>query len=537
MAFRDSLNGAAAVILGVASVATMAVAFEGCTMAGSPVLARAEGHEPGDSSTASPDSSTGGGSGAPDAPDEVTTVAADASERDAGASDGTAATAGDAACGAADGEACVELTRVPGWSVRKRIGSSAGDVLLEEVLFGLASEPGASRLRIPAGASTPERSWVAPSGSYISDFCRHPSGALSAVTIAQDRTVSMVRLEADLTFLSEATIHDSAIAQDPHVTDAGALDLLANGLAPDAARIADVGEDVVVAVFSSWYSVIAYRASFVDVWSTPQRTLIEPPVGLTPFLPIGGSYDTFGAIVAWFRPLLATDETGNAYVAVWAGQGRVRLHDQAFHDGLPFPSTDSGIPLQADSDILLTKMDTSGARAWSRVVGSVNEDEPYAIAARGGQVAVVGRSRRAPGEDNTFWDAFVSVSSQTGDLVGSRTIAFDASSILLSVDALPDGGWVLGGSDGWSQNPSGLSVLTYGAKLLFELPSFDETPVRVALPAGPRHNEIRTVSGDRGSIWFGGHEDGPVMHTGDSDPSLIRATGVFGLVVPEVGRD
>ena len=28
------------------------------------------------------------------------------------------------------------------------------------------------------------------------------------------------------------------------------------------------------------------------------RTLIEPPAGLTPFLPIGGSFDTFGAIGA-----------------------------------------------------------------------------------------------------------------------------------------------------------------------------------------------------------------------------------------------
>jgi hypothetical protein len=259
------------------------------------------------------------------------------------------------------------------------------------------------------------------------------------------------------------------------------------------------------------------------------RTLIEPPAALFPLLPTGGTFDTFGAMVVWFRPLLDVDEAGDAYVAVWASPSRIRAHVGAFGDGLtPLPG-DPTSPGAHDSDVLVTRMDRTGARVWTRVVGTMHEDEPYAIRAHAGAVVVAGRARRFPGFDNTTWDAFFSVVSSTGALVGSRAIPLDASGIFLAVDSLPTGGWVLAGSDGWSQNPGGLSVLSFGAKLLLLLPAIDAVPTRVRLVPGPRHNEIRTVLSGPGQVWFGGHEDGPIMHTGDADPRLIVATGVLGL--------
>src|SRR5581483_11759594 len=237
------------------------------------------------------------------------------------------------------------------------------------------------------------------------------------------------------------------------------------------------------------------------------------------------TFDTFGAIVSWARAALDTDEDGNAYVAIWANPTKLRAHTRMFQDGL--------VPLQhvgSDSDVLLSRVNRDGSRAWSRVVGTANEDEPYAIRARHGKVAIVGRSRRFPGFDNTAWDAFVSISSTSGDLLVSRAIPFDASSILLAADALPSGGWVFGGSDAWSQNPDGLSILSFGAKLLVELPTEDGAPVRTALSAGPRHNEVHSVTSDGARVWYAGHEDGPIMHTGDGDLSLIHATGVVGVV-------
>jgi hypothetical protein len=248
---------------------------------------------------------------------------------------------------------------------------------------------------------------------------------------------------------------------------------------------------------------------------------------VTTLLQIGVSFDNFGAIVVWYRAYLDTDEGGNAFVAIWAHPLKITAHVNAFHDGLA--PLHPQIPHGSDSDVILTRLDRDGKRAWSRVIGTENEDEPYAIRAAHGEVAVVGRSRRFFGHDNSAWDAFFSVSTTSGTLIGSRAIALDGLSILLAVAARPDGTWVVGGSDGWSQNPEGLSI-SDGKKLLLELANVQADPVKRSLPAGLRHNEIRTVSVDGARIRYGGHEDGPSMHTGDADRSLIRATGVIGTV-------
>jgi hypothetical protein len=420
---------------------------------------------------------------------------------------------------------------IPNWSVRKRLRSSGGtDFVLEEVLQSFfVAAPAPTRIRILDANMDTDRVWSAPAESYISDFAQHPSGEFSAVLVGSDRTFSIARLASDLTPLEVEVIHDPAIVDDPHAADFGDNDLMSNGFAADSARVGAVGETAVAVAFSSMYSVIAYRLNFVaGSWSTPARTLVEPPSLLTPFLPTGGSFDTFGAIAAWFRCPLDVDEDGNVYVVVWAGQHRIRDHVAVFNDGLT-PVPDPGFPV-GDSDLLLTKLGADGTRAWSRVVGSEFEDEPYSIRARAGLVSTVGRARRFSGFDNTAWDALLSVSTSSGDLVGTRRLPQNASSILLAVDGLPTGGWLLGGSDGWSENPDGLSILSFGTKLLLTLDTFDAAPQRHDLAPGPRHNEIRTVLADTQRLWFGGHEDGPIMHTGDGDFTQIHATGVLGSV-------
>src|SRR5262249_39041741 len=151
-------------------------------------------------------------------------------------------------------------------------------------------------------------------GEYISDVCVHASGELSVILIADARSISVVRLASNLTVLATAEVHDAAVATDPHAAETGVTDLLANGFALDAAGIGALGESVFAVVDSSLNAVIGYRLSFeAGAWGAPARTLVEPPVGLTPFLPIGGSFDTFGAIVAWFRAPLDIDADGNAY--------------------------------------------------------------------------------------------------------------------------------------------------------------------------------------------------------------------------------
>jgi hypothetical protein len=283
----------------------------------------------------------------------------------------------------------------------------------------------------------------------------------------------------------------------------------------------------VVSVTTGLESVILYRLAFSTRWETPRRTLVLPVSRHIPFLPIGGTFDTFGAMWSSFRALLDVDPAGNAYVAFWVDHRKLLQHSAFTDEELHPLATD---PNSQDSDVLLEAFDRDGVRLWSRVIGTENEDEPYAVRATATEVAVVGRARRFPGFDNTFWDAFVSVSASDGTLRSSRTIQLDGSSILLAVDGVPGRGWLVGGSDGWAQNPEGLSVLSFGIKLLLALPTPDGDPIRLRLPAGPRHNEIRTVIDGVDGAWFGGHEDGPVMHTGDGDLAQIHATGILGLV-------
>jgi hypothetical protein len=207
-------------------------------------------------------------------------VTRDASASADAAADGAAAPHNDAGTGLIDGavedaEGAVEdaesdaasegeeLSRIVGWSVRKRLATTSGaDILLEEALVNLASvSPAPSKLVVLNAGGAAVRSWTAPGETSIADFCVHPSGAASLVLLDRSGDVSLVRLDQDLAALGTLTVHDARIASDPHVTDAGALDLVANRLTEDAARIGAVGEDVVATVFTSWNSVIARSAA------------------------------------------------------------------------------------------------------------------------------------------------------------------------------------------------------------------------------------------------------------------------------------
>jgi len=414
--------------------------------------------------------------------------------------------------------------------VRRRMRSGSGtDVVLEERLITFTvAEFGSSRIRRLDGSGSTR--WDSPAGLLIEDATLHPSGEVSAVLINARFEVFLARLSPRLELLGLQQLVDPDIVHDPFPPDTGLpspTELTVNSLPRDSVRAAADGEDAVVVAMTPLESVLLYRIGFSGIWQGPRRTLILPVRHHIPLLPIGGTFDTFGAMWSSFRALVDVDDGGNAYVAFWVNPQKIQAAASFTGEHLEKVSTNR---FSQDSDVLLEKLDRSGNRLWTRVVGTENEDEPYAIRAAHGEVAVVGRARRVPGDDNTFWDGFLSVSAADGTLRGTRAFQLDASSIFLAVDGIPEGGWVAGGSEGWSQNPQGLSVLSFGSKLLVDLPDAAADPVRIPLQAGPRHNEIRSVSADATHRWFAGHEDGPVMHTGDGDLLQIHSTAVVGFV-------
>jgi hypothetical protein len=448
-----------------------------------------------------------------------------------------------AACGATPSAAAVDaspstiadaavapswpLLETPGFSAARLAVAPARVLILEERLTGFdVPAPGPRRVRAIDRSSFAERSWAPDATSRIADIALHASGKLSLAVVDESHAIAIVTLDEELRPVSDTSLVDPQAALDPIAGGPADADLRASTATADSVRIATVGEDVAVTVFTSRNSVVAYRLHLVDgVWATTWRALVEPAVGLTPFLPIGGSFDTFGAIVAWYRPALATDSHGDSYVAVWMGQRRFEAHGLVFGDGLQPVGSEAGFD---DSDVVVTKIDPSGARLWSRAIGTAHEDEPYALAAEDERVVVVGRTRREPGFDNTQWNPWLAIVTADGKGAVNRTLAFDPSAILLAV--APDRDRiVVAGSDGWSQNPDGLSVFTFGHKLAAMVDGAGGS-VRLPLPPGPRQNEIRSVLVTSEGIWFAGHEDGPLTHSGDGDPAEIRATGVVGLV-------
>ncbi len=421
------------------------------------------------------------------------------------------------------------LTRTAGRSAARVAVTPTHVVVLEETLAGLDQlAPGPRRVRAIDRRTFRERTWEPAAPARIGDAAVHPSGAVSVAVVDEAGLIQIVRLDANLVPTITTPLVDPQVATDPPFDPSASPDLHANGFTAESVRVGALGEDALVAVFTSRNSLVAYRLGVVDgALATAWRSLIEPSVGLTPFLPIGGSFDTFGAIVAWFRPALAVDEKGDAYLAVWANRGRIAVHNLVLGGDLAPLPTDAGLH---DSDVIVTSIDGGGQRRWSRVVGTKYEDEPYALAASGGKVVVAGRSRRFPGNDNTQWDPWLAALDGAGATLASRTVPFDALGILLAVGVDRTGAIVAGGSDGWAQNPEGLSIFTFGAKLLFTLEDAAANPARVALPAGPRHNEIRSVVVTAEGTWFAGHEDGPLTHSGDADRAEIHATGIVGFL-------
>src|SRR5262249_7028897 len=147
---------------------------------------------------------------------------------------------------------------------------------------------------------------------------------------------SLVRLAPDLQLLALSQLHDPDIARDPSAPGINPPnDLQVSGLSFDSVRMACAGEDILVVAQTTLFSVIAYRNAFVDgAWAAPRRTLIEPSGPITLLLPIGGSFDTFGAVTVTQRSFIDIDENGDAYVASYAPSVRIRRHAALFGDAL-----------------------------------------------------------------------------------------------------------------------------------------------------------------------------------------------------------
>ncbi len=429
------------------------------------------------------------------------------------------------ACGGGGGSPGVpplQLEReVEGRAVVKLASSTAGGttglVALDEQLVSLA-EFGPKRTLVvtPANGSALRRI-DAPEGWSLVDFTLHPAGDISAV-LTQGGLVRLWRMDALGALKRDQPYTDALVSSDACFDAGGAIDphALQPVLTRDAARVFALGDSLLLVLRTGLNAVVAYRLDdtadgYVRAW----RTLVEPGGGVAGRFLTSGSHDVFDQLVnhAQFRADLAADGTlavgvVNASNAVFEGH--------AWH---------FGEAIAADYGLIVTRIAPDGRRLGSRIVPTEQLSELHGLRAVLGGFMVAGRVRTARLADGSGWNAFVARVGSDGSGGAVQVIDVDRGDVLFDVAALPQGGYVAVGSTGWTQNPGGASISEDAAPLLVTLAADGRLQQRVAVPGGPRNNQLRAVL-NHGGLWLlGGQRNGPGTHSGDANASLIRADG------------
>lgn len=373
--------------------------------------------------------------------------------------------------------------------------------------------------------ATPERQvvWAPAADDRMTDAVLHPSGAWSAVGV--DATMRPFLVRGDVGgALVRITLDDPLLASDTGAWLGAPPDHLAVApLTESSVSIAADGEDVVVALESAELAVLAYRWHWRDgAFERGPRTLVSPAIADAPYLPIGGSYDDFDAVISPYLVHLGVDASGRAFVATFTARTRVGRHNAVLGTHLDLLRRVL-YPRENTSDALVVGIDRDGTHAFDLVVGTVDvEDELFGIAVGPERVAVLGRSRRELGRDNTELHAMIAELDHDGTPLGTTT--FDGEGSALAQAGLYDGAALfVGGTEGWQQNPSGRSVFVPGHPFLVRLEGGVVTRLDGLVPHTEPASELRALARGEGVLLLGGHERGPLTHTGDSDRTLIRS--------------
>lgn len=366
--------------------------------------------------------------------------------------------------------------------------------------------------------------WAPPEDERLVDACLRADDAWSAVGIDASRRVFVAHgdLEGELRrdVLVDPTLRDEPLAW----LQAPRAELRVGPLSEASPKIVCDGDDTVISFMSEDFAVLVYR--FVD--AAPERsvrTLVAPATPATPYLPIGGSYDDFDAMVAPYVTHLARSSDGRVFVAWLADRTRVLRYNAAFGTSLDLVR-DRLFPREGTYDSFVAGIDRDGNRVFTSVVGVPDvEDELFGLVVGETRVAVFGRHRRELGRDNVELHAMVIELDHDGHPIVTTSIDLEGSAIAQTA-AYEGDVLFIGGTEGWRQNPSGRSVFSPGSPFLVRLEGL--TLRRVSrlderVPSTNGHAELRALfrSDD---VWvIGGHENGPLTHTADSDPSRVRS--------------
>ncbi|MEZ5606735.1 MAG: hypothetical protein R3E52_06325 [Burkholderiaceae bacterium] len=376
--------------------------------------------------------------------------------------------------------------------------------------------------RIHIGGPGAGHVYTPPEGWSLIDMALHPSGEISAV-LATHRALRLVRLDTQARELTRAELTDPATPLDPYYDQGGIKDDTA--MLPlhtrDAVRLAALGEDLAVALRTGRHAVVAYRygytaqgghGRYVQHW----RSLVEPGTTVMARYLAGGSHDAYGQLVNHFQVLLAADAHGGIAVAVPAAPHNNAFVAHAAHFG-------SVPPVLPDHGAIVTRLDGQGRNLGAAFVDTGGPTQVFALRALGEGWALAGRHKVAGQAGG--WNGFAAWLDGAGRLQRHAVLHVEEDDVLFDIAALPDGRHLVAGATGYRQNPAGASISDDGAPLLAVLDAQGRVAQRLALPAGPGQNPVRSLEGQGGRWLVGGMRGGPGTHTADADPARLRADG------------
>jgi hypothetical protein len=416
---------------------------------------------------------------------------------------------------------------IPGQAVIKVRSGPQGIVALGEKPQAVNdTAPRSRKLLLMGTGGAQAGQYVPPAGWALLDFATHPSGEISAI-LGTDMALRLVRLNAAGAVLHDQPLLDPEARTDPSVDQAGPNnpDSLVPAFSRDAARVAPIGEDLAIAVRTGINAAVAYRydrtaAGFTRAW----RTLVEPGMTVLGRFLSSGTHDVFDQLTNHAKVLVDTDGQGRVAVAVTGGNATDLFHAHAVHFGEPTDTVGNGG--------IVTLLSATGTRLVSTVVDTAQLGELHGLRNTGNGFALVGRVRTERLPDGSGWNAFAAFISQSGELRNYSVIHVDRGEVLFDLVAGRNSQFLAVGSSGYTQNPFGASISEDAAPMLLVLSETGAVVSRLPVQAGPRHNQLRTLS-RHGTHWLvGGMSNGPGTHSGDADPALISADGVLHEIAP-----
>jgi hypothetical protein len=411
---------------------------------------------------------------------------------------------------------------VTGQAVTKVRAVGKQVAFMEEQLNSIFEDGPRRSLQLVNGNGEPFQPYATPAGWSLIDFVLHPSGDLTLV-LTTSREVRLVRLDHNGVVRSDQPFLDPAVAADPFFDYAGGLkddQSLQPALMHDAARLAPLGEALLLALRTGRNAVVAYRldpevdGSYRQAW----RTLVEPGASILLEGITGGTFDVFGQLQNHLRLFIdvnAQDILAIGLVEAPMSNFTFQAHADYFKE-----------PIAATNGVLLTRVATQdGQRLGSTVVDTKQRAELHGLRASSHGFALVGRVLSEVRPDGTGWDAFVASVEQDGSLDSYNTVDVDRGDVLLDIAQLASGRYLALGTTGYVQNPTGASISESAQPLLVVLAPDGSLAQNLGFPAGPRHNQLTTVVRSDEGWLLGGMVNGPGTHSGDADRSLLVADG------------